>query len=71
MAQARLPVTPWPAYASRRLVIVLMNTDPRNAPFNNLASTRTIYFEEPGKTDGPGRAAAVASPFEFTVSSQP
>jgi hypothetical protein len=47
------------------------NTDPRNAPFNNLASTRTIYFEEPGKTDGPGRAAAVASPFQFTVSAQP
>jgi hypothetical protein len=49
----------------------LPNTDPRNAPFNNLASTRSIYFEEPGKTDGPGRAAAVASPFQFTVSNLP
>src|SRR4051812_12965165 len=49
----------------------LPNTDPRNAPFNNLASTRSIYFEEPGKTDGPGRAAAVASPFQTTVSNLP
>lgn len=47
------------------------NTDPRTAPFNSLNSTRTIYFEEPGKTDGPGRAAAVNSPFQFTVSSLP
>jgi hypothetical protein len=47
------------------------NTDPRTTPFSSLTSTRTIYFEEPGKADGAARAAQVASPFQFTVSSFP
>jgi hypothetical protein len=49
----------------------LPNTDPRTTPFNSLSSTRTIYFEEPGKADGAARAAQAASPFQFTVSSLP
>jgi hypothetical protein len=56
---------PWTSSSS------IPNTDPRSTPFSTLNSTRTIYFEEPGKTDGPGRAAAVGSAFQFTVSSQP
>jgi hypothetical protein len=49
----------------------LPNTDPRTTPFNSLASTRTIYFEEPGKANGAARATQAASPFAFTVSSFP
>jgi hypothetical protein len=49
----------------------LPNTDPRTAGFKSLASTRTIYFEEPGKADGAARATQAASPFAFTVSSFP
>jgi hypothetical protein len=49
----------------------LPNTDPRNTPFNSLASTRTIYFEAPGKADGAARAAAVGSAFQIDVSNFP
>jgi hypothetical protein len=49
----------------------LPNTDPRTAGFKSLASTRTIYFEEPGKANGAARATQAASPFGFTVSSFP
>jgi hypothetical protein len=47
------------------------NTDPRTTPFNSLTSSRTIYFEAPGKADGAARAAQAASPFELTVSAVP
>jgi hypothetical protein len=48
------------------------NTDPTlTPPAKSLNSTRTIYFEDPGKADGAARAAAVASPFQFTVSALP
>jgi hypothetical protein len=49
----------------------LPNTDPRTAGFKSLASTRTIYFEEPGKADGAARAAQATSPFQFTVTPFP
>jgi hypothetical protein len=49
----------------------LPNTDPRSTPFNSLASTRTIYFEAPGKADGAARAAEVGSAFQIDVSSFP
>jgi len=49
----------------------LPNTAPRTTPFNSLASTRTIYFEEPGKTDGAARATEVGSPFQINVTSFP
>jgi hypothetical protein len=49
----------------------LPNTDPRTAGFSSLSSTRTIYFEAPGKANGAARAAQAASPFQFTVSSFP
>jgi hypothetical protein len=49
----------------------LPNTDPRTTPFNSLASTRTIYFEEPGKANGAARAAEVGSPFQTDVTSFP
>ena len=46
----------------------LPNTDPRTTPFNSLASTRTIYFEAPGKANGAARAAEVGSAFQIDVS---
>jgi hypothetical protein len=49
----------------------LPNTDPRTTPFNSLASTRTIYFESPGKADGAARAAEVGSAFQIDVSNFP
>jgi hypothetical protein len=49
----------------------LPNTDPRSSPFNLLSSTRTIYFEEPGKANGAARAAQAGSPFQFTVTALP
>jgi hypothetical protein len=49
----------------------LPNTDPRNSPFNSLASTRTIYFEAPGKADGAARAAQAGSTFQIDVSNLP
>ena len=49
----------------------LPNTDPRSTPFYSLASTRTIYFEEPGKANGPARSTQAGSAFQFTVSSGP
>jgi hypothetical protein len=47
------------------------NTDPRSSPFNRLAATRTIYFEAPGKADGPARSAQAASAFQVSASSFP
>jgi hypothetical protein len=49
----------------------LPNTDPRTTPFNSLASTRTIYFEAPGKANGAARAAEVGSPFQISVTAFP
>jgi hypothetical protein len=49
----------------------LPNTDPRTTPFNSLASTRTIYFEAPGTSDGAARAARVGSPFQINVTTFP
>jgi hypothetical protein len=49
----------------------LPNTDPGLGTFNSLTSTRTIYFEEPGKTNGAARASQVASPFQLSVSALP
>jgi hypothetical protein len=47
------------------------NTDPRTAGFKSLRSTRTIYFEAPGKANGAARAAQAGSGFEVTVSPLP
>ena len=49
----------------------LPNTDPGQGTANNLTSTRTIYFEAPGKADGSARAAQVNSPFDVSVASFP
>jgi hypothetical protein len=47
------------------------NTDPRTTPFNSLLSTRTIYFEAPGKANGPARSQQATSPFDVVASSFP
>ena len=47
------------------------NTDPRSTPSNRLMSTRTIYYEQPGKANGAARTAQVASAFGVTVSAWP
>jgi hypothetical protein len=49
----------------------LPNTDPRTTPFSKLTSTRTVYFEAPGKANGSARAAQVNSPFDVSVASFP
>ena len=43
------------------------NTDPRSAPFNTFTATRTLFFELPGKADGPKRAQQVATPMQISV----
>ena len=43
------------------------NTDPRNTPFNNLTTTRTLFFEAPGYADGAKQAAQAANPLQASV----
>ena len=45
----------------------IANTDPRATPFYDLRSTRTLFFELPGKADGPKRAAQIAQPMQIAV----
>ncbi len=47
------------------------NTDPRSTPSNRMNSTRTIYFEAPGKANGSARATQAASAFQTSVTSFP
>jgi hypothetical protein len=56
---------PWSSAAA------IPNTDPRTAGASKLNSFRTIYFEAPGKADGPARSAEAASPFQFSASPLP
>jgi hypothetical protein len=58
------------AYGSSgsRINTAIPNTDPRTTPFKSLAAERTLFFELPGKTDGPKRAAQVDEPLEASVS---
>lgn len=49
----------------------LPNTDPRATPFSSLTSTRTIYYEDPGKANGAARAAQVDSALQFSASAGP
>jgi hypothetical protein len=49
----------------------LPNTDPRWPPAYSLTALRTIYFEAPGKADGPKRHAQATSPFEVSVTAGP
>ncbi len=46
------------------------NTDPRSAPFKSLADERTIFYELPGKTDGPRRATQIDVPMDVSVEPQ-
>jgi len=43
------------------------NTDPRSSPFNTLTSKRTLFYELPGKADGPKRSAQVDAPLQVSV----
>ena len=43
------------------------NTDPRSTPFNSLVDERTVFYELPGKSDGPKRAQQVDRPMEIQV----
>jgi hypothetical protein len=56
---------PWSTAAT------IPNTDPRLGAANKLNSFRTIYFEAPGKTNGPARSAQAASAFQFSASPLP
>lgn len=43
------------------------NTDPRSAPFSSLVSSRTLFFELPGKSDGPKRSLQIDQPLQVSV----
>jgi hypothetical protein len=43
------------------------NTDPRATPFNSLVDERTVFYELPGKSDGPKRSKQVDEPMEIQV----
>jgi hypothetical protein len=43
------------------------NTDPRSAPYYNLTSRRTLFFEHPGYADGPKQSAQAFSPLQASV----
>lgn len=43
------------------------NTDPRSTPFNTFTSTRTLFFEQPGKANGPRRSSQVDTPLQVSV----
>ncbi|MCL4288302.1 MAG: hypothetical protein KJ006_11750, partial [Thermoleophilia bacterium] len=43
------------------------NTDPRSTPFYSLTDRRTLFYELPGKPDGPRRSAQVDSPLQVSV----
>ena len=38
---------------------------------NSLTATRTLYFEDAGKANGPARSAEMAAPINVTASSFP
>ena len=44
------------------------NTDPRSTPFSSLVDERTIFYELPGRTNGPKRSEQVDRPMEIGVS---
>ena len=43
------------------------NTDPRSTPFNTFTATRTLFFEPPGKANGPRRSSQVETPLQVSV----
>ena len=47
------------------------NTDPTVGPANRLAVTRHLFYDAPGKADGPGRKAQVAAPLRTTIAAWP
>jgi hypothetical protein len=50
-----------------RIAQAIPNTDPRSQPANRLTVTRALFFTAPGSSDGPRRAAQVATPLTVTV----
>ncbi len=50
-----------------RIAQAIPNTDPRSQPANRLAVTRALFFTAPGSSDGPRRAAQVATPLAVSV----
>jgi hypothetical protein len=47
------------------------NTDPTVGPANRLAVTRHLFYDAPGKADGPGRKAQIANPLRTTIATWP
>jgi hypothetical protein len=49
----------------------LPNTDPTGGAANRLAVTRSLFYDSPGKADGPRRKAQVANPLRTTFANWP
>lgn len=47
------------------------NTDPTLGTANRLAVTRHLFYDSPGKADGPARKAQIANPLRTTVGAWP
>jgi hypothetical protein len=50
-----------------RITQAIPNTDPTLASPQRLTTFRHVFFEAPGKVDGPRRSAQVATPLKFTA----
>jgi hypothetical protein len=49
----------------------LPNTDPSRGAANRLEVTRSLFYDSPGKADGPRRKAQVVNPLQATLANWP
>ncbi|MEK6252217.1 MAG: hypothetical protein AABM43_09795 [Actinomycetota bacterium] len=54
-----------------RVAQALPNTDPTLGTANRFTATRSLFYDSPGKTDGPRRKAQVTSPLQTTFANWP
>jgi hypothetical protein len=54
-----------------RVAQALPNTDPTLGTANRLTATRSLFYDSPGKADGPRREAEVTSPLQTTFTNWP
>jgi len=49
---------------------LIPNTDPRTSPFSTVTDKRTVFYELPGRTDGPKRTRQMDEPMQIQISPQ-
>ena len=54
-----------------RIAQSIPNTDPTLGTANRLTVTRSLFFDSPGKTDGPRQKAQVTSPLQLSFANWP